>query len=94
MSSSEPLLDWIKSHAPGYDWNLKGDPQGITLDELTALASGQRSDCESASDLAEVLFEHRMWFHLTDEEGHQIDQPAPPQHTAIWISVRSTPWAS
>ncbi len=94
MSHSEPLLDWIKTQTPDYDWNLKGDPQGITLVELSELALSQRNDCQSTSDLAGLLFEHRMWFHLTDEEGHQIDQPRPPEHTAIWISVRSTPWAS
>lgn len=94
MSTSDTFLEWLKIVVPGYDWNLKGDPQGIVLTDLVDSVQREVSSNMQLSELADFLFDNRMWFHLTDEEGHQIDQPTPPAHLDIWVSVRSTPWAS
>ena len=29
-------LGWLRQHSPPFDWNLKGDPQGITTLKLFA----------------------------------------------------------
>ena len=84
-------LDWLREHVPPFDWNLKGDPQGLTARELFDHPATPFSSMDS---LLLSLREHRQWFHLTDEEGHQLDPPELSAADKIWVSVRQTPWAS
>jgi len=87
---SKPL-DWLRHHVPPFDWNLKGDPQGTTA---RALLGQPEIPFESLEILIHSLQEHRQWFHLTDEEGRQLDPPDIVADREIWVSLRQTPWSS
>lgn len=87
---SKPL-DWLRHHVPPFDWNLKGDPQGTTA---RALLGQPEIPFESLEMLIHSLQEHRQWFHLTDEEGRQLDPADIVADREIWVSLRQTPWSS
>ena len=84
-------LDWLREQVPPFDWNLKGDPQGITARKLFGHPA---TPFASLDALLLSLREHRQWFHLTDEEGHQLDPPQLSAADETWVSQRQTPWAS
>jgi hypothetical protein len=84
-------LGWLRQHSPPFDWNLKGDPQGITTQKLF---DHPEPPFDSLEALVLSLREHRQWFHLTDEEGRQLDPPELTADREIWVSERQSPWSS
>lgn len=88
-------LTWLKNQTPEYDWNLKGDPQGITLTDLLTLSLHQNGPFSDQDGLSMELSTHREWFHITDDEGRQLNSTDEIISAAdFWISRRQTPWAS
>jgi hypothetical protein len=88
-------LSWLKGHTPVYDWNLKGEPQGVTADALLTISLNSAGPFSSPQQLQKELANQRPWFHLTDEEGRQYDSAEQiAAADGLWISQRQSPWSS
>jgi hypothetical protein len=93
-NSMTDYLGWLRQQVPPFEWNLKGEPQGITARLLFEQSIKLAGPFESLESLVQTLFEHRQWFHLTNEEGRQVELTDLGPGDEIWVAERQAPWTS